>query len=78
MEGLTISCIIGMYLNLLSEREGRDLIGVHKLAQLQSIYVAVKPGLRLNPFLQVKLVIFILPRLNMHLDELRKLVWSLN
>ena len=32
-----------------------------------------KPGLRLNPFLQVKLVILILPsRLNMHSDELRK------
>ena len=38
----------------------------------------VNPGLRLNPFLQVKLVIFILPRLNMHSDELKKLAWSLN
>ena len=47
LEGLTISCIIGLYLNfsvkqfclLTVNGKGRDLIGVHKFAQLQGVYV---------------------------------------
>ena len=51
MEGLTISCIIGMYLNFLVQRfclltvnrKGGHLpVEVHKFAQLQGVYVAGK------------------------------------
>ena len=45
-----MSCIIGRYLNssvkhfylLTVNEKGRDLIGVHKFAQLQGVYVAGK------------------------------------
>ena len=45
-----------------------------------SVYVAGKIGSQVKSvFTQVKLVILILSRLlNIHLDELKKLFWSLN
>ena len=50
MEGHTISCITGMYLNVSVRQfclqtvngKSRDLIGVQKFAQLQGIYVPGK------------------------------------